>query len=134
MLADADQRDPVRRNAEVGQPGEDLRELELVVEVGLEPEDVLAVAAGGELAVTRLEVAPRPLDGRRVGANEEARADRAQLGVVDVRDRPLMERVAPDDEARGEARRAQRDRGRVAVGDVERRRVLRQLLDRKSVV
>ena len=46
VLADADQGDALRRNAEVGQAGEDLDDLQLVVQVRLEPQHVLAVAVG----------------------------------------------------------------------------------------
>jgi hypothetical protein len=44
VLADADQRDPLRRDVELFELGQDLDELQLVVEVGLEPQHVLAKA------------------------------------------------------------------------------------------
>ena len=55
VLADADERDALGGHAQLGEPGQDLGDLQLVVEVGLEPQHVLAVAAGGERGVALLE-------------------------------------------------------------------------------
>jgi hypothetical protein len=46
VLADADQGDPLGGNAQTGQAGEDLGDLQLVIKVRLEPQHVLPVAVG----------------------------------------------------------------------------------------
>ena len=76
VLADADQRHAPRRDAELRQPGEDLDDLELVVQVRLEPQDVLAVAVVLQRAVALDEhgralvtvVGARPEEERRHGS------------------------------------------------------------------
>ena len=95
-----------------GEPGEDLRELQLVVEVGLEPEHVAAVAVGGERRVAGLELRQRPLDAEEPGPHA------AQLRVAGRGHRALVQHVAPREAVADE--RPQPRRRRVAVGDVER--------------
>jgi hypothetical protein len=76
---------PLGGHPQRGEPGQDLRDLQLVVEIGLEPQQVLAVAPGGEGGVALLEVAALRLElGPTVGVGQEARADGAQLRVADV--------------------------------------------------
>ena len=114
VLADADERDALGGHAQLGEPGEDLGDLQLVVEVGLEPQHVLAVAAGRE----RARRAPRSSRDRLRA--EEARPHGAQLRVADIGHRPLVQHVAPHDDALDERRLQQRLRRRVAVGHVQR--------------
>jgi len=83
ILADADQGDPARRDAELAEGGEDLGELELVVEVGLEPQQVLAVAALGQRPVAMLQPAKQLGTVGEVLAGEEVRPDAPQLAVAD---------------------------------------------------
>ena len=75
VLADADQRHPAGVDAELAQPREHLDELELVVEIGLEPEHDIAAGARGErrvpllqtLAGSRRDLRARPRRGSRHG-------------------------------------------------------------------
>ena len=99
---------------------EDLDDLQLVVEVGLEPQHEVAGAVLRERAVAPLELGERP-DVVGVLAREEARADPAQLGVRDVGHRALVEHVAPREHRVGEAGAEDAGHRRVAVGDVQRR-------------
>jgi hypothetical protein len=64
VLADADERDPGRRHPQRPQPGEDLDELQLIVEVSLKPEDVVVVAVVLERAVAPRELRLAPDVGR----------------------------------------------------------------------
>ena len=78
VLADADQPDPVRRHPEVAERGQDLGELELVVQVGLEPEQVVAGVVDGQGAVALLEPAPhRPASRPSAAARNSARTRRS---------------------------------------------------------
>ena len=91
VLADADQGDPVGRHPQVAEGGQDLGDLQLVVEVGLEPEQVLAGPAGrpGRGRAPRTGAAPpRRVDA--VGAGEELRPDRAA-----ARRRPVLAGTGP---------------------------------------
>jgi hypothetical protein len=126
VLADAHERDPLGLDAQARKLVEDLRDLQLVVEVGLEPQHVLAVGGRRQRGVALLERGAHPVDTVAavrgvdpVGGGQEARAHLAQLVVADGRHRPLVQHVAPDDQARCQAGLAQRGRGRVAVCDVE---------------
>jgi hypothetical protein len=101
------------------QPRHDLRELELVVEVGLEPQRVLAATARRKRAITLFK-APQHLRSGDPAAGQVLGAHRAQPRVVDVGHRPLVQRAAPDDAPLDQPRLAERLRGRVAVGDVQR--------------
>ena len=112
VLADADERDAPGRHLQRGEPGEDLRELQLVVEVGLEPEHVAAVAVGLERRVAGLELRQRPLRAEKPGPHA------AQLCVAGRGHRALVQHVAPREAVADE--RPQPRRRRVAVGDVER--------------
>ena len=98
--------DPVRRHPEVAERGQDLGELELVVQVGLEPEQVVAGVVGGQGAVALLEPAPHRPGVEAVRGGEELGPDPAQPGVVEPgRDRPLVQDVGPGQRVGGQARR-----------------------------
>ena len=79
VLADADQGDALRRHAELGQAGEDLDDLQLVVQVRLEPQHVLAVAGGLQGPVPLGEHVAALAAVVRAGVDEELGPDPAQL-------------------------------------------------------
>jgi hypothetical protein len=116
--ADADQLDPDRA---IGHPGQDLQELQLVVEIVLEPQhDSLARLDGGVEPL--VAVAQTGLHLRRpylVQRRQVRRAQRAQLGRRERRDRPLVEDVPPGDDLADDMGLQHRRHGRVAVRDVE---------------
>ncbi|MDP9345244.1 MAG: hypothetical protein M3P44_05915, partial [Actinomycetota bacterium] len=68
--------------------------MQLVVEVGLEPQDVAAGAVGGERRVALRELRGGS-DVTGVLARQEGGADPAQLSVGDVGHGPFVEHVAP---------------------------------------
>ncbi len=127
MLADADQRDAVRRYAQGAEHREDLDDLQLVVEVGLEPQHEVARAVLRDRAIALLELRQRA-DVGGVLPREEARADPAQLGVGHGGHGALVEHVAPREDRVGEAGAQDAGHRRVAVGDVERRAGMRRPL------
>ena len=86
------------------QPRQDLGDLELVVEVGLEPQDDVAAVAGER------RVTPMPL--RDIGVQRL----RAQVGAP-AQDRALVQRVAPGQRVDPEL--GERGDRAVAVGDVQ---------------
>ena len=136
VLADADEGDALGGHVQLGEPSEDLRDLQLVVEIGLEPQQVVPLARGREGGVALLEGAPLRLEPSPVvGLGEEARADGAQLRVADVGHRALVKDVAPHDDPLDERRLQQRGGRRVAVGHVQppRARACDQLLPRRGV-
>src|SRR3954470_4595052 len=116
--ADADQLD---RGRAVGQAGQDLDELELVVEVVLEPQhDGLARPEG--LIQPLVASAQLLLDLLRAGGPEAGQVLRAhgpQLGRRERGHRPLVEHVAPGDDVAADSRPPHDVDGRVAVGEVE---------------
>jgi hypothetical protein len=81
VLADADQRDAPGGHPQTGQPGEDLGDLELVIQVGLEPQHVLPVAVGLQRLVPLGELAYHlvALDAR-VAARKPALIRRSSAG------------------------------------------------------
>jgi hypothetical protein len=101
---------------------EDLDELQLVVEVVLEPEHDDLVArerraepgvAGAHVGLDRVRVTP-------TAAGEEPRPHRAKLLGVEVRrHRPLVQRVAPGDHVAPDPGRLDARHRGVAVRDVE---------------
>ena len=108
-------------DAEPREPRQDLDQLELVVEVRLEPQDV-----GAGVRLERPVALGQLLDGAEIGgerAGEEPRPDAPQLVVGDRGHGPLVQRVAPREDRALHARRAQPGHGRVAVGDVQRVRL-----------
>ena len=121
VLADADQRDPAGRHPERVQGRQDLGDLELVVQVGLEPEHVLAATVGGQRPVPLLEPA-RHLHGvDAVGVGDELGPHPPQPGVVEpTRHGPLVQHVGPGDRMPGQPGPAQQVDGDVAVGHVQR--------------
>ena len=106
MLADAREPHALGRQR---QPGEDLDDLQLVVEVRLEPERDLF--GGGQRLVALAQQLRR-------GA-QELRPQLAQLVVGHVGHRPLVQRVAPRDDRRAPEGAAQLRDGRVTVRDVQ---------------
>jgi hypothetical protein len=101
---------------------EDLQQLELVVEIVLEPEDDLAVTleglqqivAPGEFGMNLLEVAPVQ------GVGNEPRPHSAHLlEGQPAGHRTLVKGIAPGQQIAGEPAAAQQLRGHVAVRDVE---------------
>jgi hypothetical protein len=120
VLADADQGDPVGRHPEATEGGQDLGELELAVQVGLEPQQVAAVAAGGQGPVAVLEPAPGLVAVDPVQAGQEPGPGPAQpVGVQPLGHRALVQDVGPDQGVAGQPGPAQQVGGAVAVGDVE---------------
>ena len=117
VLADADQRDPARRHAQLTELRQDLNELQLVVQIGFEPQHVLTVA----------EVLQQPVTGRELGQRadvtgthsaQEVGTNPAQLDIGHRRNRPLMQDVAPRHHL-APHRLAQCGDRHVAIGDVK---------------
>ena len=118
VFAYADQRDALGGNAQTGQAGEDLGDLQLVVQVRLEPQHVLPVAGGLQGLIPLVELAHRLGVPGALVAGEVVRPDPAQLGRRGLGHRPLVQNVAPVDHAPCEP--GPRHVGGVAVADVER--------------
>jgi hypothetical protein len=87
------------------EPREDLDQLQLVVEIRVEPEHVRPVAMALERPVTLQELALRA-DVAGVLAFQERGADATQLVVGDVRDGTLVQHVAPRHDRARQARAA----------------------------
>ena len=119
VFAYADQGDAFGGNAQIGQAGEDFGDLQLVIQVRLEPQHVLPVAAGLQGLVPLGELAHRLGALDAVVAGQVVGPDPAQLGRRDLGHRPLVQDVAPVDHAPREP--GPRHVGGVAVADVERR-------------
>ncbi len=99
------------------QPLQNLDQLELVVEVGLEPEDDLTPGRG-ETRVPLLQVAQDPIHVGRLP--EEFGAAGAQVGVVEAgRDRALVKDVPPGQDLASELRALDPVGGAIPVRDVE---------------
>jgi hypothetical protein len=95
VFTDADQGDALRRHAELAEASEDLDDLELIVQIRLEPQHVLAVVVGrqgpipiGEHLRTLRAVVHASLD-------QEGGSDLAEFLGTHRRHRPLVERVPP---------------------------------------
>jgi hypothetical protein len=103
---------------------EHVEQLELVVEVVLEPEQE---AASVTPRCTKLAVAPLERRADRAAAppaalREERRANLQELGPRDIRHRPFVENVLPRQHRPAEARLTQRVPSALAVRDVQKRR------------
>jgi hypothetical protein len=119
MLADTDHGGPLGGDAECREPGEDLHDVQLVVQVGLEPQHVPPVAGGVESLVSFAEPAQGELTrADRVGGGQVGRPDAARLVVVDRGHRAFVEHVEPHEAPVHEPGAGQV--GAVAVGDVQR--------------
>ena len=107
---------------------EHVEELELVVEVVLEPEHHLEVVAERleELPVAPLERGEQRLPAAPAAVGEEAGACAQQLLPWQRRHRPLVEHVLPGQHGTAERGLPQGVAGALAVGDVEERRPRRR--------
>ncbi len=117
----ADQRQAGVAKVSLREPVEDLEQLELIVEVVLEPEDdLLVVRDRGEGVVALLQVGQRRLVRCPPSVGKEAGPDRTQLlGGEPARDRPFVQHVASGDDRAGGADRRQAVAGGIAVSDVQ---------------
>ena len=117
---DADQPQRADGNAGLGDEREHLDELELVVEVVLEPEDDV-VARGERADECRVACLELTVDRRLVAAErrQEARSGATDVVVAARRYGAFVQRVAPGEHGAVESRRAQSAGGRVPVRDVE---------------
>ncbi len=107
---------------------EHVEELELVVEVVLEPEHHLEAVAERleQLPVAPLERGEQRLPAAPAAVGEEAGARPQQLLPRQRRHRPLVEHVLPGQHGAAERGLPQRVAGAFAVGDVEERRPRRR--------
>ena len=103
------------------EPVEDLQELELVVEIVLEPQDdAVERRRMGEPAVARLQIGRNLLPLAPAPVRQILGADRGQLGErASRRHRPLMQHVAPRQHLCARNRAAKQFAGRIAIGDDE---------------
>src|SRR5262249_39821461 len=123
VLADGHEAHACGLDAVAAERVDQLEEQELVVEVGLEPEDERASAGvGGELALA-LGEEPLYVPGAAPPASGEVPSTNpAQLGRRDRLHGPVVEHVGPGEDGAGDPGLAQGAGDGVTVGDMERPR------------
>ena len=104
----------------LGDAGQDLDQLQLIVQVVLEPEHGLAPGRERreEGGVGRLEAGQDRVLRPEAGRREERRSGTAHGGGVTRRDRPFVQHVAPHDHLAGQRGALDRPGDRIAVHDV----------------